>query len=286
MSNDDYNAGYRGGQYHHGMDSGEYNRGKSQKALEDTLGGAGKKVEVPGVAYTLILVSPFIWMVYPVMGLMIYAAVGGTVLLFRALHVPKEWGIFIGLIPFAMSFFWGMILENKVSQIKLYRWYRDAQRVCLAFVVPVVLVMRDGAFTADEAGALGVCFFAAVIIFITFQRMDLIYFPALKEIKKMQEQLKKGERPKRPLMKRLVFGFCWFVPVMVILTLADGLVLMQFMKEASQREAFTKQYGIIVGSINCAIWYGLCLLGKLPGTGKYTFSKEYEENLKGLQAPQ
>jgi hypothetical protein len=286
MSENDYNAGYRGDQFHHGMDRAEYERGQGQKELENTLGGAGKKTEVPGVAYTLILVSPFIWMVYPIMGFTIYAVVGGTVLLFRALHVPKEWGIFIGLIPFAMSFIWGMALEYKASQVKLYRGIRDLMRVGFAFLVPVAYVLYDRAFTEEEAGVLGICFFVAVIVYITFQRLDLLYFPAQKEIKKMQDQLKKGERPRRPMMKRLVFGFCWFVPVMVLLTLADGLVLMQFMKESSQRAAFTKQYGIIIGSTNCAIWYLLCLLGKLPGTGKYTFSKANEENLSVLQSPQ
>jgi hypothetical protein len=79
------------------------------------------KTEVPGVAYTLILVAPFIWMVYPILGFTILAVVGGTVMLCRALHVPGHWGIILGSIPCFMSFFWGMAIENKMSQVTVYR---------------------------------------------------------------------------------------------------------------------------------------------------------------------
>jgi hypothetical protein len=106
-----------------------------------------------------------------------------------------------------------------------------------------------------------------------------MYFPAQAEIRKMQEQLKKGKRPSRPLAKRMFFGFCWFVPVMVILTLIAGIVLRLFMEVPADRKAFTAQYGAIIGGINIIIWYLLCLIGKLPGTGKYMFSKEREENM-------
>lgn len=77
MSDQDFNSGYRGNQFHHGMDRTEYERGKSQKDLENTLPG-NQKVEVPGVAYTLILVSPFLFTVYPVLGFTILAAIGAT----------------------------------------------------------------------------------------------------------------------------------------------------------------------------------------------------------------
>ena len=80
---------------------------------------------------------------------------------------------------------------------------------------------RDGVvFNEVEPGGLGGGFFFALIIFLVFQRLDLIYFPAKAEIRKMQEQLKKGQRPTRPPLKRLFFGACWLLPVVGLCQIA------------------------------------------------------------------
>lgn len=291
MGENDYNAGYRGDQFHHGMDRDAYERGKADKEFIASIGKGGPPVEINGVSFTLLMIAPMIWMIYPALGFTLWAVAVGCYFLFTALHVPMHWGFILGFILCVMSFLLGIVLEQKASQAVVYRWFRGLVRIGAPLLF--VFVGLSGDSPSDfqffikevEPVALVVGFFIAVIAYLIYQRLDLIYFPAMKEIKKIQEQLNKGERPQRSMGKRLFYGFCWFIPVMVVLTLALGLVLMQFMTEASQREDFTKQYGIIFGSINCAIWYLLCLLGILPGTGKYSFSKAREEGLLDVQGP-
>ncbi len=91
MSEQDVQAGLSGKPFQQGMSLEDYERGVAMRL--------GPKVEVPGVAYTLILVSPFLPMVYPVLGLTLYAAVAGVLALGFALPTPKEAEIFVALGP-------------------------------------------------------------------------------------------------------------------------------------------------------------------------------------------
>lgn len=282
--NPDYTSGYRGDQFHHGMDRNEYERGRSQKELIETLGGGNKKIEVDGPTFGLILASPFVWMVYPVMGFTMMGVVAGLVLLAKISPIHPAVEFLIAIFPAVMSFFWGMKLEGMVSQFTVYRWIRGILRIVFSFgLIAGLAAGKDvQSFNDIPAGALVGGFFGAVIAYLTFQRLDLIYFRSNKEIKKFKEQLAKGERPKRPMLKRLFFGFCWFIPVMVVLTLIVAIVLRTFLGHVDGREAFTKQYGPMVGGINVVIWYLLCLTGKLPGTGKYMFNERHEEDIRQL----
>lgn len=284
MGESDYQTGYRGGQYHHGMDRSEYTRGKDQKDLENTLGGGGQKTEVSGVAFTLLLIAPMIWMVYPVLGFTLLAIFAACVGLFGMVLHWQVAGFIIGTILCVASFFWGMKLEYKVSQFTAYRWIRGILRIVLAFMFTVVFAsgkdMHDRFMLSQaQPGAIVLGFFVAVMVYLIMQRLDLLYFPARAEIKKMKEQIARGERPKRPILKRLFFGFCWFIPAMMILNLIVNIVVRLMMEEPSQRQTFYGQYNVLITSINAGIWYVLCLLGILPGTGKYMLTKEQVEAL-------
>jgi hypothetical protein len=284
MSENDYQTGYRGGQFHHGMDRAEYDRGRGQKELEDTLGGAGQKTPVNGVAFTLLFIAPFIWMVYPILGFTILAVFAGFVFLFRALHVAPQWGFLIAVIPCIMSFFWGMMLEAKASQVTVYRWIRGILRVLFSFVGITALSAGGKSATFSDiqpAGFVG-GFFGTVIIYLIFQRMDLIYFPALAEIKKMQEKLARGERPTRPLLKRMFFGFCWFIPLVMVLNLFINIGARLGIEDNMARQGFYDHYNTPILIVNSVIWYVLCLIGKLPGTGKYLFIERHENDIRKM----
>lgn len=291
MDDKDYNAGYRGEQFHHGMDRATYEKGKADKENLDAIGrmaGGGQKVEINGVAFTLLLIAPMIWMIYPALGLTLWAVAAGCYFLFTALHVPMHWGFILGFILCVLSFILGLILEQKASQSSVYRWFRVLVRIGAPLIFVMVGVTGDTPsdfkfFIREiEPIALVGGFFLAVVAYLIYQRLDLIYFPAKDKIKKLQEQLNKGERPKRSMGKRLFYGFCWFVPVMVVLTIIFYIVIRCTVDSPSEQLAVRQQYGPIVGPVNAAVWYLLCLLGKLPGTGKYMFSKEHEEDLKNI----
>jgi len=287
MGENDYQAGYHGDQFHHGMDSAEYHRGKSQKELEDTLGGAGKKTEVPGVAYTIFLIAPMIWIVYPVLGITLYAVCAGVYLLVKLLHIAAHWGVILGLILAVMSFFWGYTLEKKASQFTVYRWIRGFIRIAaplcsVLFIATTGGNLRLATLNDFEPSAIVGGFFIAVIAYLIFQRLDLIYFPAMSKIKKMQEQIKKGERPQRPKLKRLFYGICWLIPTVLILTLLEGVAIRLFLNVSEGRELFTRLRPILA-CINFVIWFVLLLISKLPGTGKYVFSKEHEDDVMQIE---
>ncbi|MBL8012834.1 MAG: hypothetical protein JNN05_03205, partial [Candidatus Omnitrophica bacterium] len=251
--NQDYQAGYRGNQFHHGMDRAAYESGKSQKETEDAvarMAPGGQPVVVDGVSFTLLLVAPFIWMVYPVLGVTILAAPAVVVLICLSLNIQGLWAFLIAFILGVVSFFPGMSFEARVSQFAIYRWIRGVLRILFSFVAVSALAAskhHPRSFSDIPADAMAWGFFGAVIAYLIFQRMDLIYFRSHKEIKKFQQQLAKGERPIRPMAKRLFFGFCWFIPVMIVLSLVVGLGLRMLTDEPSQREAFTKNCGPIAG---------------------------------------
>ena len=60
MSEQDVQAGLSGKPFQKGMNLEDYDRGVAMRL--------GPKVEVPGIAYTLILVSPLLLVTHPVLG--------------------------------------------------------------------------------------------------------------------------------------------------------------------------------------------------------------------------
>lgn len=288
--NEDFKAGYRGGQFHHGMDRAEYERGKGQKELEDNLAkmaGGGRPIEIPGVAFTLLLIAPMIWMIYPALGFTLWAVAVGCFLLFQALHVPMHWGFIIGFILCVLSFIPGMIFEKKASQITVYRWCRGLIRIGAPLIFIAVGVSGDNFSEMqlfikkiEPVTMLGGLVIGG-IAYLIYQWLDLIYFPVKDKIKKLQEQLNKGERPQRSMIKRMFYGFCWFIPTMTLLTIL-AMILARSILGQFEGQDFIKQHGPIIGGINVVIWYMLCWIGKLPGTGKYRFSKIHEKDLKQL----
>lgn len=190
--NQDYQSGYRGHQFHHGMDRVEYERGQGQKQPENDLAqmaGGGQKTEVPGVAFTLLLVAPFIWMVYPVLGGDHHGRSHWNCRDLFRLETPGM-GIFPCVYPGRLFFFPGMKLEAKASQSTVYRWVRGILRILLPFMAMAGAAARKNGhidFNQIPPGTIVGAFFGSVVIYLIFQRLDLICFPALKEIKKCRK---------------------------------------------------------------------------------------------------
>ncbi len=290
MGENDYESGYRGNQFHHGMDRAEYERGQAQKQLHDDLGkmasgGVERKTEVPAVAFTLLLVAPFIWMVYPVLGVTIMVVPIVVVAIFTALKL-MEWGYLLAFILGVCAFFPGMQFEHKISQFTVYRVIRGILRIIFAFVFGVAVCagkgMHSGMGPGDlPPGAWVGGFFIAVIAYLIFQRLDIIYFPSQKEMKKMTEKILKGDRITRPLGKRLLWGFCWLIPTVVILALLEMIAIRLFMNVTEGRELF-ERIRPVLACINFVIWYLLCLFGRLPGTSKNRYTEKQEQDIKEI----
>lgn len=280
MSEQDFNAGLSGKPFQPGMSLADYDRGVALRL--------GPKVEVSGIAFTLLMIAPMIWMIYPALGLTLWAVAAGCYFLFNALHVPMHWGFILGFILCVLSFLLGLILEKRASQAVFYRWFRGLVRIGAPLIFVFVGVKGDDVndfqffIKGIEPIELVGGFFIGVIAYLIYQRLDLIYFPAKDKIRKLQEKINKGERPKRSMGKRMFYGFCWFVPVMVVLTVIFYIIIRCTVDSPSEQLAVRQQYGPIVGPINAAIWYLLCLMGRLPGTGKYLFSKEHEQDLQQI----
>lgn len=68
MSEQDYKAGLGGAEWSPGMNREDYEAGVSKRNFGKTIFSDWPKVEVPGVAYTLIIASPLLPFVYPVLG--------------------------------------------------------------------------------------------------------------------------------------------------------------------------------------------------------------------------
>src|SRR5262245_59745335 len=101
-----YDDGLEGRPFDGFGDLKEYNRGaRDRKEAEDALIPAPQKVEVSGVAYTIILMAPFLYLVYPVLGFTILGVVVGVVLLFSYTPLPIALEIVVGLVLGVMSFF-------------------------------------------------------------------------------------------------------------------------------------------------------------------------------------
>ena len=96
-----------------------------------------------GVAYTIVLMAPFLYLVYPVLGFTILGVVLGLVFLFINTPLPIGLELIVGLILGVMSFFLGYKLEARASQYKVYRFVRGAFRSVNFFVVPAILLSFD-----------------------------------------------------------------------------------------------------------------------------------------------
>jgi hypothetical protein len=287
----DYDAGREGRQFEGHMDLKEYNRGeRDRKEAEAAIAAiipTPKPNPVPGVAFTILIIAPFLYLVYPVLGLTLLAVFSAVVLLFYFTTLPPALEIIAGLVICVFSFFPAYKLEAKASQFKTYRFLRGAFRLLNFCVLPVVLLSLSdtGNLTLDTNTATGATLFAsiivALIVFFVFRTLDRLYFPVWAEVEKMAEQQAKGIPFRRNLLKRVIYSLVWIIPVMLVMNLLIRILVDNLMEGPLDVMDFYDQYSIVVYVVDLAVWLLLCIAGILPGTARTRKSFiDHEELLK------
>ena len=80
MSDQDFQAGYRGEGYQYDRNQMSYEAGQAKRKREDEASKpAAPPVEVDGVGFTMLLIAPLLAIMYPVAGVTMTAVIGGSV---------------------------------------------------------------------------------------------------------------------------------------------------------------------------------------------------------------
>jgi hypothetical protein len=139
------------------------------------------KVDISGVGYTLLLISPFLYMVYPTLGVTLFGSFLVVLTVTHWLHVPDFPAILLLFALCVASFFPGMKLEVMASQFKIYRALRVPWRMVNFFSLPVIINYGRHADSFDKAS--GPALFAGIVLAILMhfilQKADRLYFPVL-----------------------------------------------------------------------------------------------------------
>lgn len=272
MSEQDYKAGLGGAEWSPGMNREDYEAGVSKRNFGKTIFSDWPKVEVPGVAYTLIIASPLLPFVYPVLGVAVNGTFIGMALVASRLPGIGTWVLLIGFLAGVVAFFPGLWLEAQASQATLYRMARTTWRL-LAPVGVAILAHVDETgfhFRPNASGqTVGSGVFIGLVVHFVCSLLDRLYFPVKAQVLKQREQLAKGIRPTRPLMKRMIYGLLWVIPIVLLINVAVMIGVRSVTGDYSVYEAFRASYATIINAAGAAVWYLLCLLGILPGTGKH-----------------
>jgi hypothetical protein len=275
MSYTSYEDGRAGRPVDSDTDLREYNRGERDRTEAEAAGwNQGKKVEISGVGFTLLLVSPFLILVYPVLGLTLYVVAGAMFALVYFTPLTKEIGIFIGFIACVASFFPAVNFEVKASQFKLYRIARTLWRVVNFSGLPVLvagIMSYRGSGQIDPAAAGGAFsggLITALVVHFLFRRCDRMYFPVWAEVEKLQELEERGISQRRRPLKRVFNSLLWSVPVVIVLSVSVRAFVGGMAEGPLEVAEFYDQYAAVVYGLTFLIWLVLCIAGILPGTGQ------------------
>ena len=233
------------------------------------------KTAVPGVAFTLLIVAPFLFLVYPALGLTIYAIFLAVVYLLFLAGLSGGLNILFGVILGIAGFFPAYKLEAIVSQFAPYRFFRVVLRPIAVFCLTVAL--RSGAafdnnhaidFNRVAGDKLLEGILAAILMHFILRRADRLYFPVLAQVRRQQERAAKGIPDQRPLLKRFWYSLFWIIPVVAILNLMIRLIVGEVTEGPQERAAFYQQYSMFVYILDFIVWFTLAFTGILPGTAK------------------
>jgi len=234
------------------MDVASYMEGK--RAAE-----AAERSPIPGVAFTILLITPVLFLFYPVLGLTVNALFLAVLVAAYKLPVPKELTLFIGLILCVAAFFPGYRLEARASRFGAYRLVRTVVRLLGPFAALVTLRASGEGWLFAIVLAIGIHFL--------MRAFDRLYFPVPAEVRKIEEARQAGLPLGRPLLKRVVYSLLWIIPVVALLNLAIRLIVGAFL-DAKRGEiaAFYAQYQPVVYGLDVVVWLALVITGMLPGT--------------------
>jgi hypothetical protein len=243
--------------------------------MDDYNRGRMAASQMPGVAFTLLIIAPFLFLVYPVLGGVVMGTFVGVLYLLSLTRLPTAGIFLVGVILGICGFFPAYKLEAMASQFKLYRAFRTLLRPISIFALTVAL--RSGAafdlgHQIDWVKIAGDKFIegmlAAILFHYILRRADRLYFAAETDVRRQQERLAKGLPDQRPLLKRFWYSLCWIIPVVAILNLIIRLFVDGFTEGPQDRIAFYQHYSMFVYMFDFVGWSVLSLTGILPGTAK------------------
>ncbi len=236
---------------------------------------AGPKVEVPGSAFTLIIVSPLIWVVYPVLGLVAMAPFAAIIALAGGWSAAGPGAFLVGVLLGAAAFFFGLRLEARASQFAPYRVVRMVMRWAGALVARFTFAaspdMNPFHIDIDRAPP-PTLFTALILVFVVhyvFRTLDRLYFPVWKHVEANYAVEASGQRLERPRAKRILYTFLWILPGFALLNLAIRLVVDAATDGPAARVAFYRHYEGFVYLADVVVWVLLAFFGILPGTSRY-----------------
>jgi|CXWL01.1.fsa_nt_gi hypothetical protein len=293
MGENDYQSGYRGEQFHHGMDRTAYESGKAQKDLEGALGGGGGVVASSGGGSPLGLVflAPLMLPSYPAGSILTLTILGVVAKLLEAVHVPVPAMIFICLAVAFPAIFAGLWVERKVSMNGVYRVFRLIWRTVVFGMaifagslisslglakqrINLDMIMNN---LDQSAGALLWTAILMTGVFWLLRRADRIYFPVsgvLEEGPVADVQVKTVLKPKSA-NQRILMSVIWFVPAALVAHLIIRLAIEAYFGSTqsapdmeSLRRAFYQKNMIYLYVADVAVWLILSIKGLLPGTGR------------------
>ena len=248
-----------------------------QRAAEER-----KNAPINGAGFTLLVMSPLLFTVFPVWGLSIWVAGVGVYWLISLGMGDSRSGfaILAGLIAAFAAFFFGIRPEQVASQFAIYRMVRTVSRWVTPFLFVIWMGTANGSFETmrqlvdrakPETFVYGII--AAILSHFVFRMADRIYFPVAKHVAKMEELAARGESLKRGFGKRVVYSLLWMVPVVAVSNLIVRVVVGSIMEDGD-RVAFYAQYADFVTVASFALWLVLSTIGILPGTGRVAMSNE------------
>lgn len=293
MGENDYQSGYRGEQFHHGMDRAAYDSGKAQKDLEGTLSGGGGVAPSAGQGSPLglVVLAPLMLPAYPAGSILTLVILGGASKLLEAFHVPVPAMILICFVLAFPSIFVGLKVEKKFSMNGAYRVFRMIWRTVVFGMaifagslikslgiekqrINLDLILNN----LDQSG--GALVWTVILmagVFWLLRKADRIYFPptgVYEEGPAAQVQAKTVAKPKSA-NQRILMSIVWFVPAALVAHLIIRVAIDAYFGSSrsdpdveSLRRAFYQKNMIYIYAADVALWLFLSFKGLLPGTGR------------------
>ena len=151
----------------------------------------------------LVLITPFVFLLYLVLGLSLWVAIGLAVLL-AVLQVPLGVVLIVGIVLYVLAWIGGSRMERRLSQLKPYRLVRGIVRM----VAPVALVIGMLASNDVSGPAMALTMLAIVPFHLLCRLFDRLYFPVWSEVAKKAAMVQQGFPDSRPMGKRVFYALC------------------------------------------------------------------------------
>ena len=223
------------------------------------------KNPINGVGFGLVLMSPWLFLLYLGLGLTLWAAVGVTALLGMVFRLSWVVLVIVGLVLYVLAWIPGLKLERSLSQVKTYRLVRGTVRL----VLPIVAVVWMIASNQFSGPAMTFAMLAIVPFHLLCRLFDRLYFPVWAEVRKKAEMAQQGIADKRPAIKRILYAVVWLIPFIAIIQLLVLITASLFGGGRDETLEIVSPLRNYLVPAAMLLWLILSLTGKLPGTARH-----------------